>query len=138
MTGRYKVALEVHLDDRVPVVFGEVDQYAVAEDAGVVHEDVKVTEGFDGGVDQTLTTLPVGDVVVVGNGFATHGLDFGHNLLGRRTFTARTIEVAAEVIDDNLRTFSGEEKCVLAANATASASNNCYTTIKKSHDAPSN
>ncbi|CAB4786770.1 unannotated protein [freshwater metagenome] len=138
MTGRHEVALEVHLDDRVPVVFREVDQDAVAEDAGVVHEYVEVTKSFDGGVDQTLTTLPVGDVVVVGNGFATHRLDFGHNLLGGRTFAARTIEVSTEVIDDHLGAFSGEEKSVLAANATSSASNNCYTTIKKSHDAPSN
>ena len=47
-----------------------VREHAVAEDAGVVHEHVQVAEGVDGGVDQPLGGVEVGDVVVVGDGLS--------------------------------------------------------------------
>ena len=48
VAGRGEGALEVHLDDRVPLLLGHVDEHAVAQDAGVVDEHVEVAEGVDG------------------------------------------------------------------------------------------
>ena len=47
-------ALEVDLDDGVPLGLGHVDEHAVAQDAGVVDEHVEPAEGLDGGADQLL------------------------------------------------------------------------------------
>jgi hypothetical protein len=38
------MALQVHLDHRVPFVLLHVDEHAVTEDPGVVDEDVQASE----------------------------------------------------------------------------------------------
>ena len=43
---------------------------------------MKVSEGFDSGVNHALRTFPVRDVVAVGYGFAAHGLNFFDHLIG--------------------------------------------------------
>jgi hypothetical protein len=60
-----------------------VDEHAVAQDAGVVDEDVEVTERLDRRVDERLGTVPVGDVVAVGDGLPAEGADLLGDLLGR-------------------------------------------------------
>ncbi len=67
MPGGDEVALQVDVDDRVPLLLGHVDQHPVPQDAGVVDQHVEVAEGLDGGVDQALAALPVADVVGVGH-----------------------------------------------------------------------
>ena len=42
----------------------------VAQDAGVVHEDVEAAERVDRGADDVLGAFEVGDAVVVGDGLA--------------------------------------------------------------------
>ena len=74
---RGEVALEVHAHDVVPLRLGHVDEHAVAQDAGVVDEDVEVAERVDRRVDEPLGALPVGDVVAVGDGLAAQRLDLG-------------------------------------------------------------
>ena len=44
---RGEVALEVHADDRVPLLLASVDEHPVAQEAGVVDEDVEPAEGVD-------------------------------------------------------------------------------------------
>src|SRR3546814_5459527 len=46
-------ALQVHVDDRVPLVLAHVHQHPVAQDAGVVDEHVDAAEGLDGGLDRS-------------------------------------------------------------------------------------
>jgi hypothetical protein len=50
--GRTEVALQMHVDDQVPVVFVHVEAHLVLQDSGVVDEDVQVSEGVDGLFDQ--------------------------------------------------------------------------------------
>ena len=76
-------ALQVHLDDGVPLLFAHVGHHAVTQDAGVVDDGVQVTEGVDCGLDESLCASPRGDVVAVGDRLATHRLDLVHHLLGR-------------------------------------------------------
>ena len=73
VAGGHEVALQVDVDDRVPLLLGHVDEHPVAQDAGVVDQDVEVAEGLDGGVDETLAALPVGNVVGVGHRLAAGG-----------------------------------------------------------------
>ncbi len=50
-------------------------EHPVAQDAGVVDDDVEVAEGLDRRVDQPLGALPRRDVVAVGDRLAAHRLD---------------------------------------------------------------
>ena len=70
-------------DDGVPLLRGHVDEHAVAQDAGVVDEDVETAEGLDSGGDQPGGALPVRHVVAVGDGLAPHGPDGIHHFAGR-------------------------------------------------------
>ena len=83
VTRRDEVALQVDVDHRVPVLFAQVDEHAVAQDARVVHQHVQGAEGVQRALDETLPALPLRDVVVVGDGLAAHGLDLGDDLFGR-------------------------------------------------------
>src|SRR5262249_30573847 len=47
VAGRRKVALEVHGDNGIPLVLGHVHEHPVAEDPGVVDEDVEPAELVD-------------------------------------------------------------------------------------------
>ena len=62
VAGRAEVAAQVDADHVVPLALGHVDDEAVAQDAGVVDEDVDAAEGLDRRVDQRAGSFPVGDV----------------------------------------------------------------------------
>ena len=109
----HEVTLQVHVDDRVPVLFAQVHEDAVAQDARVVHEHVERAEGIEGTLDETLAPFPLRDVVVVRNGVATHGGDLRDDLFGRRRGVAGTVECSAEVVDDDLGALVGEQQRVL-------------------------
>ena len=114
---RGEVALQVDAHDVVPLGLGHVDEHAVAQDAGVVDEDVEVAERLDRRVDEALGALPVGDVVAVGDGLAAERLDLGDDLVGRAVVGAGAVVGAAAVVDDDLGPFGGEQQGVLAAEA---------------------
>ena len=83
MVGRTEVAAEVDADHVVPLALGHVDDEAVAEDAGVVDEDVDVAVRLDRRVDQRAGALPVGGVAAHADRLAPGGPDLGGDLLGR-------------------------------------------------------
>lgn len=66
-------ARDVDLDDEIPVLILEVLEADVAEDTGVVEEDIDATKSLDGRLDDAVTVL---DAVVVGNSLAARGDDF--------------------------------------------------------------
>jgi len=130
------VALEVNRDDRVPLCLRHVHEHAVAQDAGVVDQDVEVAERLHGHVDHALGALPVGDVVVVRDRLAAHGLDLVHDLLCRRGVVARAVVGAAEVVHHDLCALRGEEQRVLAADAAPCAGDDRDASLQFSHGLP--
>lgn len=66
-------AIGVHFVDKVPVLVLHVLKADIAEDTGVVNEDIHATEVLDSGVYDGFTIL---DAVVAGNGLASGGSDF--------------------------------------------------------------
>ena len=90
------------VDDRVPLGLGHVRQHPVAQDAGVVDQDVEVAERVDRRSDHALGTLEVGDVLAVGDRLTAHRRDLVDHLLGRAEVAAGTVDRAAEVVDDHL------------------------------------
>lgn len=59
-------------DNQVPVLVLHVLEADVAQDAGVVDQDVDAPKGLDGRLDDLVAVL---DAVVVGDGLAACGLD---------------------------------------------------------------
>lgn len=60
-------------DDKIPVLVCYVLEADIAEDTGVVDEDVDAAVVLDGGLDDLVAIL---DAVVVAYCFAASGLDF--------------------------------------------------------------
>src|SRR5690606_29972380 len=110
-------ALEVDLDDEVPLLLGHVGEHAVAEDAGVVDEDVETAEGLDRLVDHALGGFPVADVGAVDDGLAPHAPDLLDDLTGGAGAATGAVHLGTEVVDDDLRSLSGHHQRVLAADA---------------------
>ena len=77
-----EVTPQVDGDDGVPVLGRHVEDHAVAEDAGVVDDDVQPSPVVEGQLDELLAGLRLDDVVVVGDRLAAHRLDLLHDLLG--------------------------------------------------------
>jgi hypothetical protein len=71
---------------------------------------------------------------MVGGGLATHGLDFGDNLFGRRRRGGRAVERATKIVDHHLGPFVREEQRVLASDASTSTRDYCDATFKSAHD----
>ena len=112
-------AEHVHLVDEVPVGLGHLGEGDVAEDAGVVDDDVDPAEGVDGGLDDRGA---LGDRVVVGDGLAAGGDDLRDDRVCRCGTLASAPSVTAEVVDDDLRPAAREEEGVGAAETVARAS----------------
>ena len=121
-------------DDIVPLGLAHVDEHPVAEDPGVVDEDVQVAEGVDGRVDQLLGPLPVGDVVAVRHRLATPGRDLGDDFVGRAVVRAGAVVGAATVVDDDLGSFGGEQKGVLATDAAPGSRDDRDASLECSHE----
>ena len=75
MARRCEVALEVDGDHRVPLLLGHVHEHAVAEDPGVVDEDVEAPERVDRLLHHLARLREVGDVRAVRDRLAAGGLD---------------------------------------------------------------
>ena len=87
-------AAQVHGQDRVPVVLGQVDEHAVAGDAGVVHDDVEPAPGVERGGEQPVGARRGRHVADVARGV---GRPAGLAQRGDRLVDGR----AVDVVDDH-------------------------------------
>ncbi len=130
---RREVALEVDPDDGVPLLLGGVHQHPVADEPGVVDQDVETAEGVDRLLHHRRGLLEVGDVGAVGDGLAAERLDLGDDLVrdlgGRALAGAR----GAEVVDDDLGALAGELERVRAADAPAGAGDDRDASFEQGH-----
>ena len=106
MSQRGEVALQVHPHDVVELGLRHVGEHAVAQDAGVVHEDVQVAKGVERGLHQPFRTGPVGDVVGVGDRLATEGADLVDDLLRGPGVGATAVGSAAQVVHHDVGAFT--------------------------------
>ena len=115
------MTLQVDRDHGVPLAFGHVHQHAVAEDSGVVDQDVEAAEVVDRLCDHPFRAGEVGHVLVVRGSLAPGGSDLVDDLLRGRCVVTLAGELAAEVVDDHRRARGGERERVRAADAAAGA-----------------
>lgn len=67
------------LVNEIPVLILHVLKADIAEDTGVVQQDIDAAEVLDGGVDDGFTVL---DAIVVGGGFAPGGFNLFDDDIG--------------------------------------------------------
>ena len=126
-------AVQVHLDDRVEVLGRHVEDRAVPNDAGVVHEDVEPTELRHGLLDHLAGLVVVRHVGVVGRRHATAVLDDLHGLI-RRSGRALTRHRSAEVVDQHVRPVLGQLHRVAAADAVPRPRDDGHLAVEQTHD----
>ena len=117
----------VDLVDEVPIGLCHLLERDIAQDAGVVDQDVELAPRVDRGLDDLIAVL---DGVVVGDRLAAFLFDLGDDLVGRRRGLAFAGEAAAEVVDDDLRASRREQQRVRAAEAAAGAGHDCYLAVE--------
>src|SRR5271163_1545996 len=130
MTRDIETALQVHGDDRVPVLFIHVEDHAVAENSGVVHHDVELAEIIDGAFDNALGSFEIGDAFEVGHGLAARRADFFHHVFGRGARLPGAVEMPTEVIDDDLGAMLRHQDRFLASDAAARAGYDRHLSIQ--------
>ena len=114
------------VDHRVPLGLGDVEAHRVAEDAGVVDEDVEAAERRrPPAATSALGAGPRRDVVVVRDGGAAARRD---DLVDDR---ARRVGV--EVVDDDARALGGEQPRVAASDAATRAGDDRDLAVEHSH-----
>ncbi|MOA07808.1 hypothetical protein D3C78_1275310 [compost metagenome] len=118
------------IDHRLNVGHLHLGERLVAQDAGVVDQDVDATEGFYRLFDHGLDLLVVGHVGTVGDGRATGLADFFDHSQGGVGRAAGAVAATAEVVDHHLGATGGQVQGVNAAQAVAGAGDDGNTVIE--------
>src|SRR5262249_22017932 len=119
-------AVEMHLDDGIPVDHAHAMEDAVAQDAGIVDHAVDAAEGVDRRLDDALGPLRIGDAVAVGDGVAPGAAHLARPLIGNAAIGPFSVGGAAEIIDDDARTLGGGQQGDLPAYAAARSGDDDY------------
>ncbi len=130
-------ALQVHALDQIPVFRRHLLEAGVAQDAGVVDDDVDGAEGVKRGLHDFGAVF---HRVVVGHRLAAERLDLRHHLVRRRAGLAAAVDVAAEIVHHHLGAAGAEQQRVLLAQAVAGAGDDDHLVVVTkllSHATPS-
>ena len=111
-----EAAEDVDAVDEVPVLRRHLLERRVAQDPGVVHDDVDPLPRVERRLNDLRAVL---NGVVVGNGFSARFLDLVDDLVRRGGRLAVTVSRAPQVVHDDLRAARREEQCVRAAQSVA-------------------
>ena len=112
----------VHVVDLAVVVERRLHHGEDAEDACVVHEDVELTEPFDGLGDDRGPLSLVGDVVMAIRGS-----------VGGQLARERVALVVEHVADHHLRALGCEEACLARPLPSCAAADECHLAVEPSH-----
>ena len=106
--------------------------HAVSEHPDAVDQHVHLTVGVDGLLDHRFTALHEGHVVVVGHSLSAVGLDLRDDAVCGIVRVAGAVDVAAEIVDDDLRSLFSQQKRHAtsdAASATGHHRNLSFETV---------
>ena len=116
----------MHVDDFAEVVELGLDERLVAQDSGVVDQDVHAAPLVHGRRDHGGNGVDVGDVAVVRDRFAAQLDDLCHYFGCRSIGAAAAVDRTTHVIDDYASAARGEGQCVRTAESAACARDDRY------------
>ena len=114
-----EVALQMGLDDRVPLLLGHVEQHPLPQDAGHGHHPVDAAPALRAGPDDPLAAGQGGDALGHGHGLAAGGLDLGDDGLGHLALRVLAGQPHADVGHDHLGALGGGGQCHGPTDASA-------------------
>ena len=123
----------MHPDDVVPLLLRHVENHAIAQDAGDVHEDIELAEFLDRLIDEALAAFDRRDVHVVGGGFAARRLDLLDDVIGRRLRFLLPGDRDPEIVDDHRRTLRRQRSRYSAADTAPTAGDSGYFSVELAH-----
>ena len=109
---------------------GHVAERLVAQDSGVVDDDVDTTEGVDRRLHDRRSALRGRHRVGVGDRLAAGRRDLVDDELGGADVGAGAVDRAAEVVDDDECAARGEQQGVLLAEAAAGAGDDRHLAVE--------
>src|SRR5262249_50302926 len=118
-------AVEVHGEHIRPVRPAHAVEDAVAQDAGIVHQDVDAAERGKRRLDDLVGVLRLGDRERGSDRLAALALDFIDHRLRGAGVGAGAFETRADVADPDLRPLLRHEQRDAAADAAARTGNDC-------------
>src|SRR5215510_5986689 len=119
----------MHLDHRVPFLLVHVGEHAVAEDAGIVDENVELAEAIDRLLDHRLGPPSVADIMRIGDRLAAGLLDGVRHLACRRGIAASAVDAGTDVVDNDLRSMRREQQRMLASKSPSGSRDDGYPTF---------
>ena len=102
-------AVEVDVDHALPLLVAHVDERAITQDARGGDREVDLAVGVEAGLHDAVAGVGIGNVGLEGRRFAACGLDFVDLELSDGGIGAGAVDIDAEVGDNDLRAFRGEE-----------------------------
>jgi hypothetical protein len=118
--GQGERALQVDVDDGIPVLFGQRGDHAVTHDSRVVHDCVEAAPPVDRAGNELAHRVPVRHGRCFGDCLATGRPDlFGDILGGRAPVVALTTQAAARIVDDHACPLAGQFEAVAPAQSSA-------------------
>ena len=125
------------VDGHHGVVVGLVhlDQGPVADDAGVVDEDVDGAEGVHGGGDDSTGAVEVIDPVSIGHGRTSPCLDLLDHLIGGILGRALTAERHPDVVDDDPGALVGQAQGDGPTDAATRSGHDGDSSLEQTHRA---
>ena len=120
----------MHGDHRVEQLGVHVVERLVAQDAGVVDDDVDGAERVDRALHDRLAALRCGDRIGVGDGFAARVLDLVDDVLGGPLVAAGAVDGAAEIVHHDQRAALGEHQRMLPAEPTTGAGDDRHFSVE--------
>ena len=127
------MALQVDAYHGVEVGFVHLEAHPVAQEAGIVDDDVEIAERVDRPLDQRTGTVPGGDVVPVGDGGAPGGGDLVDDGLRDRTVGPATVGRGPEVVDHDPGALGSEEHRLAPADAPSRPGDDGDLAVQVSH-----
>ena len=95
------------LYDSIPLVLSHIEGHLVSEEACVVDQDIKLAEGLDGAINDSLRCVEVHDAVETCHGLAASVLDLFDGVISRPLGLAGPIPLHTDIVDDYLRALLG-------------------------------
>ncbi len=120
----------MHFDDQVEIGRLHFGEALVAQDPGVVDQDVHAAPGFLRACDQRQHLVEFGDRAAIGDRLAAAFQDFLDNLL-RRVRRACAIAGPAQIVDHDFGATFCEFQRIGAAKATARSGYDCDASFER-------
>jgi len=117
----------MHFQNQIPVRLGHLGKADIAQDAGVIDNDIHRAKGIQCGLDDTLAMF---NRVIIGDCFTAECLDLFHHLVGSRRGLAAPGSGTTEIIHYYLCTETAEQQGMGTTQTTTGPGHDRNTTIK--------